>query len=155
MLQSSIHRSRIQTGATLSDKRECLLLLSVVKPEKRHKRQHKRTQEAATYEYASFINKKDDQEDGVWTTGTVQCLYQCILPRACCQPTASCPTKVSPFRLWADATDSICGLPCLLTYWDNHPQRPEEAFVELLMVRQPLPPSQFLLSPTSSSPSPS
>ena len=36
---------------------------------------------AATHEYASFINKKvADEEDGVWTTGTVQCLYQGILP---------------------------------------------------------------------------
>jgi hypothetical protein len=32
---------------------------------------------AATHEYATFINKKvADQADGVWTTGTVQCLHQ-------------------------------------------------------------------------------
>ena len=35
---------------------------------------------AATREYASFIKKKvASQEDGVWTTGTVQCLHQGIL----------------------------------------------------------------------------
>jgi hypothetical protein len=49
----------------------------------------------------------------------------------------------------------MCDLPCLLTYLDNYANNrhkadatrsPAEAFVELLMVRQPLPPI-FLLSP--------
>ncbi len=56
----------------------------------------------ATPEYASFIDEKvAAEEDGVWTTekcsASIKAFY---LPgRACCPPTASCPTKVSPFRL--------------------------------------------------------
>ena len=35
---------------------------------------------AATHVYVSFVEKKvSDQSDGVWTTGTVQCLHQGIL----------------------------------------------------------------------------
>jgi hypothetical protein len=31
------------------------------------------------------------------------------------------PNKSQPFPIvWADDTDSICDLPCLLTYLDNH-----------------------------------
>jgi hypothetical protein len=74
---------------------------------------------AATHEYASFINKKvADQEDGVWTTGTVQCLHQGILPSMTRMFPANSilPNKSQPFSIvWADKTDSICELPCLLT----------------------------------------
>ena len=38
-----------------------------------------------------------------------------------CRTTSSCPTKAQPFSIvWADHTDSICDLPSLLTYMDNH-----------------------------------
>jgi hypothetical protein len=77
----------------------------------------------ATHEYASFINKKvADQEDGVWTTGTVQCLHQGILPSMIRMLTANSilPNKSQPFSIvLADDTDSICDLPCLLTYLDH------------------------------------
>jgi hypothetical protein len=79
---------------------------------------------AATHEYASFINKNvAAEEDDVWTTGTVQCLYQGIL--SCMTrplPANSIvPNKSQPFSIvWADNTDAICDLPCLLTYLDNH-----------------------------------
>jgi hypothetical protein len=82
---------------------------------------------AATHEYASFINKKvADQADGVWTTGTVQCLHEGILPlmtriQHVLPANSIFPNKSQPFTIvWADDTDSICHLPCLLTYLDNH-----------------------------------
>jgi hypothetical protein len=66
------------------------------------------------------------------------------------------PNKSQPFSIvWADDTDTICDLSCLLTLiWttlrakdtkltQHDPRRPEEAFVVLLMVRQPLPPSHL------------
>jgi hypothetical protein len=56
-----------------------------------------------------------DQADGAWTTGTVQCLHQGILANSIL------PNQSQPFPIvWADDTDSICNLPCLLTYFDNH-----------------------------------
>ena len=122
---------------------------------------------AATHEYASFINKKvADEEDGVWTTGTVQCLYQVILPSMTRMLPANSmlPNKSQPFSIvWADNTDSICDLPCLLTYLANHankrhkqmqhdPRRPAE---ELRRASNggPFLPSILLSSPTTSSPS--
>jgi hypothetical protein len=79
---------------------------------------------AATTEYASFIDEKvAAEEDGVWTTGKVQCLYQGILPsRTRMLPANSIfPNKSQPFLIvWADNTDSICDLQCLLSYIDNH-----------------------------------
>jgi hypothetical protein len=63
------------------------------------------------HEYTSFINKKvAAEEDGVWTTGKVQCLYQDILQSM----THMLPTNIiltnksQPFSIvWADNTDSI------------------------------------------------
>ena len=78
----------------------------------------------AFQEYASFINTKvDDHENGVWTTVIVQCLHEGILPsRTRTLPTDNTlPNKSLPcFIVWADITDSICDLPSLLTYMDNH-----------------------------------
>jgi hypothetical protein len=79
---------------------------------------------AATHEYASFINKKvAAEEDEVWTTGTVQCLYQGMVSSMTRLLPANSilPNKSQPFSIvWADNTDSIYDLPCLLTYVDNH-----------------------------------
>ena len=79
---------------------------------------------AATHEYASFINTKvAAEEDGVWTTGTVQCLYQGILQSMTRVLPANSilPDKRQRFSIvWADNTDSICDLTCLLTYLANH-----------------------------------
>jgi hypothetical protein len=77
----------------------------------------------ASHEYVSFINTKvPDHENGVWTTGIVQCLHQGILPsRTRTLPADRILTnKSQPFSIvWADDTDSICDLPLLLTYLDN------------------------------------
>ena len=70
-----------------------------------------------------FVERKiTDQFDGVWTTGTVQCLHQGILySMTCMLPGNSILTnKSQSFSIvWADDTDSICDLSCLLTYF--HP----------------------------------
>ena len=67
---------------------------------------------AATHEYASFINKKvADQADGIWTTGTVQCLHEGILPpmtriQHVLPANSIFPNKSQPFSIvWADDTD--------------------------------------------------
>jgi hypothetical protein len=72
-----------------------------------------------------------------------------------CQATASCPTKVSPFRLFGRTTltPSVTSLVCRLTWTtlratvtkqtQRDPRRPTEVFVGPLMVRQPLPPSHL------------
>ena len=86
---------------------------------------------AASHEYASFINAKvADHENGVWTTGIVQCLHQGILPsRTRTLPADSIlPNKSQPFSIvWADDNDSICDLPLLLTYLDNHASKSHRA----------------------------
>ena len=86
---------------------------------------------AATHVYASFVKKKvADQCDGVWTTGTVQCLYQGILSSMTRMLPANSilPNKSQPFSIvWADDTDSICDLPCLLTYLDNFARKRHNA----------------------------
>ncbi len=78
----------------------------------------------AKHDYASFVTKKvADQADGVWTTGTIQCLRQGILPSMTRTLPADTilPNKSQPFSIvWADNTDSLCGLPSVLTYLDNH-----------------------------------
>jgi hypothetical protein len=54
--------------------------------------------------------------------GTVQCLHQGILPSMThiLPANSILPNKSQPFSIvWADDTDSICDLPCLLTYLDN------------------------------------
>ena len=61
----------------------------------------------ASHEYAAFFNEKvAAYEQGVWTTGQVQCQYQGILPSMTrmSPATASRPTKVSPFRLFGQMT---------------------------------------------------
>ena len=76
------------------------------------------------HEYTSFINKKvAAEEDGVWTTGKVQCLYQDILQSMTHMLSTNIilTNKSQPFSIvWADNTDSIRDLPCLLTYLTNH-----------------------------------
>ena len=76
-----------------------------------------------THEYAAFINKKvAAKEEGVWTTGQVQCQHQGIMPSMLRRVPADSipPNKSQPFSIvWADDTDSVCDLPCLLTYVDN------------------------------------
>ena len=78
---------------------------------------------AAKHEYASFFKVEvAAEEDGVWTTGKVQCLFQDIQSSMTRRlPTNSIlSTKSQPFSIvWADNTDSICDLQCLLTYVDN------------------------------------
>jgi hypothetical protein len=79
---------------------------------------------AAKHDYASFVTEKvADQADDVWTTGTIQCLRQGILPsmtRTLPADTIS-PNNSQPFSMvWADNTDSICDLPSVLTYLDNY-----------------------------------
>ncbi len=112
---------------------------------------------AVTTEYASFVNAKvAAEEDGVWTTGKVQCLFQGI-QFSMTRPLPAdsiLPNKSQPFSIvWADNTDSICDLQCLLTYMDNHANKRHKvdatqssttnrSLVRLLMVRQPLPPSR-------------
>ena len=81
----------------------------------------------ASHEYVSFINEKvADHDNGVWTTGTVQCLHQGILPSMTRTLPADIilPNKSQSFSIvWEDDTDSICDLPSLLTYMDNHVNR--------------------------------
>jgi hypothetical protein len=76
------------------------------------------------HEYVSFFEVEvDAEEDGVWTTGKVQCLFQDIQSSMTRRlPTNSIlSTKSQPFSIvWADNTDSICDLQCLLTYVDNY-----------------------------------
>ena len=122
---------------------------------------------AAKHDYASFVTKKvAGQADGVWTTGTIQCLHQGILQSMTRQLPADTilPNKSQPFSIvWADNTDSICDLPSVLTFLDNHASNCHHrtnasrsspatngSARRTLMVRQPLPPI-FLLSPTAPS----
>ncbi len=78
---------------------------------------------AAKHDFAAFVGKKvAAYADGVWTTGTVQCLHQGILPSMTrTLPTNTLlPNKSQPFSIvWADHTDSICDLPSVLTFMDN------------------------------------
>ena len=79
---------------------------------------------AASRDYASFINAKvADHDNGVWTTGIVQCLHQGFLPSMTRTLPADSilPNKRQPF--WADNTDSICDLSSLPTYMDHHATR--------------------------------
>ena len=66
---------------------------------------------AVTDEYASFVNAKvAAEEDGVWTTRKVQCLFQGIQLSMTCPLPADrfLPNKSQPFSIvWADNTDSI------------------------------------------------
>jgi hypothetical protein len=79
---------------------------------------------AASHEYASFVTKKvAAQANGVWTTGTIQCLRQGLLQSMTLTLPANTilPNKSQPFSIvWADNTDSICDLPSVLTFLDNH-----------------------------------
>jgi hypothetical protein len=79
---------------------------------------------AAKHEYASFFDVKvAAEEDGVWTTGKVQCLLQGIQSSMTRPLPANSilPNKSQPFSIvWADNTYSICDLQCLLTYVDNY-----------------------------------
>ena len=79
---------------------------------------------AAKHDFASFVGKKvAAHADGVWTTGMVQCLHQGILPSMTRTLPADTllPNKSQPFSIvWADNTDSICDLPSVLTFLDNH-----------------------------------
>jgi hypothetical protein len=62
---------------------------------------------AAKHKYASFVTKKvADQADGVWTTGTIQCLHQGILPSMTRTLPADTilPNKVSLSRLCGQIT---------------------------------------------------
>ena len=85
----------------------------------------------ASHEYAAFFNVKvAAYEQGVWTTGQVQCQYQGILPSMTRMVPADSipPNKSQPFSIvWADDTDSICDLPLLLTYLDNHASKRHRA----------------------------
>ena len=78
----------------------------------------------AKHEYVSFVEVEvAAEEDGVWTTRKVQCLVQGIqLSMTRPLPADSLlPNKSQPFSIvWADNTDSICDLQCLLIYMDNH-----------------------------------
>jgi hypothetical protein len=76
------------------------------------------------HEYVSFFDLKvAAEEDGVWTTGKVQCLLQGI-QSSMTRPlpvNSILPNKSQPFSIvWTDNTDSICDLRCLLTYVDNY-----------------------------------
>jgi hypothetical protein len=66
---------------------------------------------AVTHEYASFVNAKvAAEEDGVWTTGKVQCLFQGI-QLSMTRPLSAdsiLPNKSQPFSIvWVDNTDSM------------------------------------------------
>ncbi len=94
----------------------------------------------------------------MWTTGTIQCLHQGILPSMTRTLPADTilPNKSQSFSIvWADNTDSICDLPSMLTYLDNHASNLHKADAtrssttnrsarRVQMVRQPLPPSHLL-----------
>ena len=79
---------------------------------------------AVSHEYVSFINKKVcDHVNGVWTTGIVQCLHQGRLASMTrtLPDDIILPNKSQSFSIvWSVHTDSICDLPSLLTYMDNH-----------------------------------
>ena len=78
----------------------------------------------AKHEYASFVEVEvAAEENGVWTTGKVQCLFQGIKSSMTHTVPANSiwPNKSQPFSIvWADNTDSICDLQTLLTYVDNY-----------------------------------
>ena len=86
---------------------------------------------AAKHEYAAFFNVDvAAEEDGVWTTGKVQCLFQGIQSSMTRTVPADSilPNKSQPFSIvWADNTDSICDLQCLLTYVDNYANKRHKA----------------------------
>jgi hypothetical protein len=75
------------------------------------------------HEYVSFVEVEvAAEEDGVWSTGKVQCLFQGIKSSMTRTVPANSiwPNKSQPFSIvWADDTDSICDLPCLLTCLDK------------------------------------
>jgi len=85
----------------------------------------------ATHEYSSFFNiEVAAEEDGVWTTGKVQCLFQGIQSSMTRTVPADSilPNKSQPFSIvWADNTDSICDLQCLLPYVDNYANKRHKA----------------------------
>ena len=78
----------------------------------------------ASHEYASFVNKKvAAQANDVWTTGKIQWLRQGLLQSMTRTLPANTilPNKSQSFSIvWADNTDSICDLPSVLTFMDNH-----------------------------------
>ncbi len=78
----------------------------------------------AKHDYVSFVTKTVAcQTDGVWTTGTIQCLHEGILPSMThTLPTDTIlPNKSQSFSMvWTDNTDSICDLTSVMTYSDNH-----------------------------------
>jgi hypothetical protein len=82
----------------------------------------------AKHDYASFVTKKvADQADGVWTTGTIQCLHQDILQSMTRTLPADTITtnKSHPFSIvWADNTDSICDLSSVLTFFGQPCEQP-------------------------------
>jgi len=76
------------------------------------------------HEYVSFVEVEVvAEEDGVWTTGTVQCLLQGIKSSMTLTVPANniWTNKSQTFSIvWTDNTDSICDLQRLLTYVDNY-----------------------------------
>jgi hypothetical protein len=74
------------------------------------------------HEYATFFKVEvDAEEDGVWTTGKVQYLFQDIQSYMThTVPTHSILPNISQsFSIvWVDNSDSICDLHRLLTYVD-------------------------------------
>jgi hypothetical protein len=79
---------------------------------------------AVKHDWATFVGEKVAvHADVVCTIGKVQCLHQGITSSM----TRTLPAdillsnKSQPFSIvWADNTDSICDLQCLLTYVDNY-----------------------------------
>jgi hypothetical protein len=78
---------------------------------------------AASHEYTSLVTKKvATQANGVWTTGTIQCLRQGLLQSMTHTLTTNTilPNKSQALSIvWTDNTDSICDLPSVLTFLDN------------------------------------
>jgi hypothetical protein len=79
---------------------------------------------AASHDYVSFVTKKvADQPNGVWTTGTIQCLRQGLLQSMThtLSTNTILPNKSQSFSIvWTDNTDSICDLSSVMTFLDNH-----------------------------------
>jgi hypothetical protein len=80
---------------------------------------------ATSHDCVSFVSKKvAAQTNGVWTTGTIQCLRQGLFQSMTLTLTVNTilPNKSKHFKslVWADDTDSICDLPSVETLLDNH-----------------------------------
>jgi hypothetical protein len=72
---------------------------------------------------SSPTRKVASQVNGVWTTGTIQCLRQGLLQSMTrtFPVNTILPNKSQSFSIvWVDNTDSICHLPSVLTFLDNH-----------------------------------